>query len=167
MPPALHWSPSKPVAPFSGALSRPCFLGHLALGFALTYARTLVVELLAARQTALGHLAHQPLDLAAVKEELALALWVVIGVAAVVVRSDVAPHQPGLAVVDGGVAVLEVHLGFAERLDLRTPQHDARLVRLQDLVVVERLAIARHHLVSDHGVANPARLLTSQARSVS
>ena len=42
----------------------------------------------------------QPLDLAAVREELAGAVWVVVGVAAVRIGRDVAADQPQLAVVD-------------------------------------------------------------------
>ena len=44
------------------------------------------------------------------QQELPLALWVVVGIGAVVVRRDVASDEPRLVVVDGGVAVLEVHL---------------------------------------------------------
>src|SRR3954447_24602946 len=68
------------------------------------------------RQPALGRLADQPLDLALVEQELAVALGVVVGARRRPVRRDVDVVQPHLAALDGGVAVLELGAPLAQRL---------------------------------------------------
>src|SRR6267142_5908578 len=49
--------------------------------------------------------------------------------------------QPGLAFLDLGVAIAQVHVTRTERLDLRAGQADAGLEALLDRVVVARLAV--------------------------
>src|SRR4030095_16402188 len=98
------------------------------------------------------------------KQQLSRALWVVGGIRAVVVRGDVASDEPGLSPVDGRVAVLEVHLGFPQRLHLGTPQDEPRLVRLENGEVVESLPVCGDHLLTSHRVDRV--LLTSLTWSV-
>src|SRR5919109_2822636 len=78
------------------------------------------------RQALLGSRAEQPIDLAAVEQQLAGALGVVV-VARRLVGGDVHVAQPHLAVAHLGVGVLQLGPAFAERLPLGALEHDPRL----------------------------------------
>src|SRR4029453_11888352 len=90
-----------------------------------------------------------------------------VRVLAMVIGRDIAANEPRFAVVHRGIAVLEIHLRLPKRFHLGAAQHDASLVGLENLVVVEGLAVGCDDLVSSHGAPKPARPLTSRARSVS
>src|SRR4051812_6435044 len=67
-------------------------------------------------------------------------------------------QKPELVVVDAGVGVLEVGASFAHRLDLGTREHDPGFPRVEDVVVVPRLAVGDDELVAapahrQHGTA--------------
>src|SRR2546423_13313293 len=65
------------------------------------------------REAALAHLAGQRLDLLAVKEELAVAVGIVVREVALVVRRDVRADEPHLAVAEVGVGAREIRPPFA------------------------------------------------------
>src|SRR5438876_689272 len=69
--------------------------------------------------------------------------WLVVPDVALVVWRDVHIIQPDLAILHARVALAQVHLACPDRFDLGASQGDAGFERLQDLVVVERLAIGR------------------------
>jgi len=86
--------------------------------------------------------AVQILDLAAVQEETAAALGLVVLPVAHLVLADVDLDQPGLTVLDPNVALAEVGETGAERLDLGAGQLDAGLEELQEVVLMAGLAVA-------------------------
>src|SRR5436305_8502613 len=89
------------VAPLVAAFLAPP-QGELDLGAA-------VLEVQAGRderEALLGHLGGEPLDLAAVQEELALPVGVVRGDRGLLVRRDVQADEPELAVARVGVGAL-------------------------------------------------------------
>jgi hypothetical protein len=138
---------------------------HLALHLAILDRLALVALVLAARQrdlhlgahaagevdarrdereALLARLADQPLDLRAVHEQLARALGLVVLPRGRAVGRDVDVVEPDLAVVDGGVAVLDLRLALAQRLDFGAGQHHARLPLVEEVEAVRRLPVGRH-----------------------
>ena len=95
------------------------------------------------RQAPLRGLAHQPLDLAPVEQQLARALGIVV-LARGLVGRDVHVAQPDLAVAHLGVGVLELDAAGAQRLDLRALQHDPGLEPLEQVVAKAGLAVGGH-----------------------
>ena len=77
----------------------------------------------------------------AMQQELPLPHLRMVGVAAMAVGADVHVHHPHLAAVGPRVAVAEVDAPFADGLDLGAEQRDARLLGLEDVVVVAGFAI--------------------------
>src|SRR5512134_4000647 len=69
-------------------------------------------------EAALGGLADQALDLAAVQQQFAGAVGVVVLAAGRQIGRDVGATQPDLAVVDGREGLVELGLALAEGLDL-------------------------------------------------
>jgi hypothetical protein len=51
---------------------------------------------------------------------------------------------------DVGVRLLDADTALAERLDLASGQHDARLEPLEEVVVVPRLSVLRNRLLARH-----------------
>src|SRR6478672_2555879 len=124
----------------STSLSMPIFHRGtcLAIDLALANGLTLVVRLLALRETdreldaaalvveakrhechaALHGPANQLADLLAMQEQLAAPRRLMVGVPAIGVRADVHVVDPDLAGLDAGVAVAEVHAAVADRLHL-------------------------------------------------
>src|SRR6185295_3709098 len=136
---------------------------RLAIGLALLHRLALVVLLLAPgeadghldaavlevdaqrheRHPALDRLADQLANLALVQQQLAAAQRLVVGVAAVAVGADVDDVEEHLAVLDPRVAVAQVDAAFADRLHLGAEQHQPRLEGLEQVIVVEGLAVFR------------------------
>src|SRR6185295_9584110 len=136
---------------------------RLAIGLALLHRLALVVLLLAPgeadghldaavlevdaqrheRHPALDRLADQLANLALVQQQLAAAQRLVVGVAAVAVGADVDVVEEHLAVLDPRVAVAQVDAAFADRLHLGAEQHQPRLEGLEQVIVVEGLAVFR------------------------
>src|SRR5204863_1306623 len=77
------------------------------------------------RQPLLDDLSLELVDFPAVEQELSLPFGFVILAIAVGVRRDMDADQPRLAPVDVHVAVLQIHLGFAQGLHLGAGQSDA------------------------------------------
>src|SRR4051812_9372666 len=120
---------------------------HVPLGLALLDRLALVEAVLAARerdldlrvraaevdagrderQPALVRAAHEPLELAATDQQLAIALGLVVLPRRGAVGRDVDVVQPQLAVAHGGEAVLERRGARTQRLDLGAAQHHAGL----------------------------------------
>src|SRR5215208_1372041 len=75
------------------------------------------------------------------QEQLPLARGLMIGIAAMAVRIDMDVVDPHFAAVHAGVAVAQVDVAFADRFHFGALELDAGLERLQDVVVVERLAV--------------------------
>src|SRR6202008_2392894 len=90
---------------------------------------------------ALDGLANQLLNLVAVEQQLSPAQRLVVRVPAVGVRADVDVVQKHFPIVDPREAVAEVDAAFANRLDLGAEQRNARLERLEKVVVVMRFAV--------------------------
>src|SRR5262245_25807423 len=95
------------------------------------------------RQSLLHHAASQFLDLVAVEEELAVAPFLVMGIAGVAVGTDVHVQQPDFALVNPCVAVPQVDRTFANRFHFSSEQDDTRFPGVEDVIVVEGLAIVR------------------------
>jgi hypothetical protein len=134
---------------------------HVALGVALLDRLALVVAVPAARdrdldlraraaevharrderQAALGDAAGEALELAAVGQQLARALRLVVLPRGRRVGRDVHVVEPQLAVAQGRVAVLELHRAFAQRLDLGALQDDPALELVEELVAKRRLPV--------------------------
>ncbi len=93
-------------------------------------------------QSLLLHRADQPANLASVEQQLPAAAGVVIHVAARLVGGDRETIEPHLAVVHHPVRLLEADLTGADGLDLRPGEHQSRLPRLENVVVVPRSGIA-------------------------
>src|SRR5262245_21416708 len=79
-------------------------------------------------------------------EKAAGARRIVILVRGGIVWADVRVSKIELIRIDRGVRVHELRLGRAQRLDLTSLELDSRLERLDDRVVVARLAVARDDL---------------------
>jgi len=67
---------------------------------------------------------------------------------AVVVMADVHLAQKHLVILDDGVAVLEIGLAGAQRLDLRSGQYDACFVNVVDVVIDPRELVRRYEFMS-------------------
>jgi hypothetical protein len=93
----------------------------------------------------LDGLANQLPDLVLVQQQPALPPGVVIHVPAVRVGVDVHVVQPHLAPLHLGVAVAQVRPPLADALHLGAEQRDAGLERLEDVVIVKRLAVVGNH----------------------
>ena len=93
------------------------------------------------RETLLLRLAKELIDLLAVEEEFSSTERLVIHDVAVAVRTDVTIEQPDFSVLHKTVAVLEVDLPFANRLDLGTLQHHAGFKGFEYVVVMVGLSI--------------------------
>src|SRR5688572_27366079 len=150
------------LAPASG----PHRLLDLALGFRLLRRFPFVEELLAAGdgdlhlgpsllevhpernqcEAALGSLAGELLDLAAMQKQLPGPLGLVVELVPPRVLGDVAVDEPDLAPLDLGIGVFETGARFAEALHLGAGQHQAALDGVEDEVLVMRAAIAADHL---------------------
>src|SRR3954468_16925223 len=123
------------------------------------------------RQALLLGLADQPLDLALVHEQLARALGLMVLARRRPVGRDVDVVQPHLAVLDRGVAVLELRLAAAEGLDLGAREHEAGLPLVHQVVAVARLAIGgdvghRRSTLADPDVRPHACALVTRERAV-
>ena len=139
---------------------------HVAAGLAARVRLPLVVELLALaephlhlhpsvpeidgeghqRQPVLGDLGAQLQDLALVHEQPPHPVGVAVEDVALFVGADVHAADKDLAVFHGAEGVLEVQRPGADGLDLRAAQLDARLVAVQDKIVVVCLAVRRRLL---------------------
>src|SRR5580658_2831029 len=92
------------------------------------------------------------------QQQLPRAQRVVVVVAGVGIRSDMRIQQKGFPILDEAVGVLQIGLTLADRLDLGPAQGYARLVLLEDEVVVTGLAIlggvagAGSHRVAQFGL---------------
>src|SRR6516162_6240849 len=152
-------------------IARPLSLGPqqpsaLPLPAALLLGLALVVQLLAAgeRKLELGAAllieieperherhslaldrAHELVDLAAVKQELAHALGRMVEAAALQVFRDIGVDKPDLAAARIGVGFCDRRLAAAQRFNLRAGEREAGLERLTDLIVEARLAIVGDH----------------------
>src|SRR6188474_2639610 len=83
----------------------------------------------------------EPLDLASVEEELPGPHGLMVPAVSLFVGCDVHPLEPELPLLDLGPGLLDGRLPGPKRLDLRSPQHQTRLDRLEDEVVVGRLRV--------------------------
>src|SRR6266540_1836867 len=92
-------------------------------------------------QSALGRLADQPLDLAAMEEELAGPVGIVVLVRRRQIGRDVGAAHPHLAAIDHRVGLVDLRLAVAERLHLASAQLDAGLHLLQHLELVPCAAV--------------------------
>ena len=81
------------------------------------------------------------------QQQLAPARGLVIGVAAVAVRTDVDVVDPDLAAFDAREAVAQVGAPFADRLHLGAEQRHAGLEGLEHVVVVVRLPVVGDDLL--------------------
>ena len=75
------------------------------------------------------------------QQQLPAAQRLVFGIPAMAVRADVHVVDEHLAVFDAGKAVAEVDAALADRLHLGAEQHDTGLERLEEVIVVPRLAV--------------------------
>ncbi len=87
---------------------------------------------------------RQPLDLAAVRQQPAVALGLVVLPRRRGVGGDVHAVQPQLPLADRDVPLFQLRPRLAQRLDLGAPQLDPALQALQQLVAVGGVAVARH-----------------------
>ena len=93
------------------------------------------------RQSFFGGASNQFPDFVTVQQELPLAGFSMIGIAPVTVWTDMHVHHPHLTALGACVAVAQVDASFADRLDLRTEERDARFIGFENVVVVSCLAI--------------------------
>jgi hypothetical protein len=75
------------------------------------------------------------------QEKFALPSRLVIRIATMAIGIDVDVVNPHLSIVDTGKAVSQVDASFADRLDFGSDQLNAGFERLEDVIVVKRLAI--------------------------
>src|SRR6188508_2685018 len=113
-------------------------------------------------QTALARLPEQRDDLAAVEQELAVAVGLVIRDVPLRVLVDVSSDEPDLALAHVRERPRKVGAAGAQRLHLRARERDARLVALEQVVVVPRSPVlcdqfgpAGHSLALDQKFAEP------------
>ena len=93
------------------------------------------------RQPFFGCASNQFPDFVTVQQEFPLARFSMFGIAAVTVWTDMHVDHPDLSAFGARVAVAQIDASFADRLDLRAKQRDARLVGFENVVVVACLAI--------------------------
>src|SRR5262245_3045752 len=103
------------------------------------------------REPLLAHHAVQRVDLAAVEEQLPVALGPVVELVPLRVLGDRRADEPRLAVADLAVGLSELRAAGAERLHLRAGQLDARLDPLEQVVVVPRAPVLGDELRPRHG----------------
>ena len=96
---------------------------------------------------ALDGLADQLADFVLVQQQLARAHRRMIGVPAVAVRLNVHVVHEDFPILHLRVAVAQVHTTLPDRFHLGAKQRDAGLERLDDVVVVVRLAVLRDVLL--------------------
>ena len=82
------------------------------------------------------------------QQQFAIALCRMIAERAELVLGDVRVAQPDLAIVDGGKRVDQGRAAGPQRLHLSAGEHHAGLNPLADVVVVQRLLVARDHLLA-------------------
>src|SRR5262245_15417379 len=92
-------------------------------------------------ETGLLGLGTQLANLLAVQQELSRATRLVVGPGSLGVLRDVDVVQPHLTVLDSGIPVNERGPPLAQRLDLGTGEHEARLEGVLDVVVVARAPV--------------------------
>ena len=100
------------------------------------------------RQPLLGGFSNQLAQLTAMQQQLPRPQRIVIHPVSVAVRTDVTIQQPDLSVLYETVAVLEIDLTFANRLDLGSLQHHAGFKGFEYVVVMVGLAIETGCFVS-------------------
>src|SRR5439155_1051222 len=105
------------------------------------------------RQAFFTQLPHEAIELAAMHEELAAARRLVVLPRRRIVRADVHVHQHELAAMEAREAVFQIGAAVAQRLHFAAGQHEPRLERLVDEVVVPRLAIDRDVARLSHRVS--------------
>lgn len=93
-------------------------------------------------------LLRELLDLSPVCQELAGAVRVMVRIGAMGVRADVCADQPQLTVGDAHVRLTDGNLALANRLDLRSGQHDSCLERVAYRIVMECAPVLGHDPVS-------------------
>src|SRR5688572_11936877 len=93
------------------------------------------------RQAFLGNAPDHLANLLPPQQQLPLPHLRVVGGAAMAVGADVDVHHPHLAVLDARVAVAQVHAALANRLHLGPEKRDARLPRVENVVIVPRLPV--------------------------
>src|SRR5919201_4005397 len=99
------------------------------------------------REAALGGLRGELVDLAAVEEQLAVAVGLVWLDRGLRVRGDVCADEPELAVARLGVGATQAGLPLAERLDLAAGEDETRFDALEQVVLVPRAAVVRDQLL--------------------
>src|SRR6185295_20096405 len=80
-------------------------------------------------------------DFVTVQQKFPLTGLGMIGITAMTVWADMHVQHPDLTVLRARVAIAQIDASFADRLDLRTKQRDARLEGFENVVVVACLAI--------------------------
>src|SRR5882672_312526 len=100
------------------------------------------------RQTPLGDLAGEGVDLFPVEEELAIAIRIVVGEIALVVDRDVGADQPGFPASNVCVGLLERGPAVPEGLHLRAGQDDPGLYTLEEVVIVPGSAIVDDQMLA-------------------
>src|SRR5215210_3835337 len=87
------------------------------------------------------------------EQQLPVAVRIVARGAGLVVRGDVRPHEPELAVAHVAVRALEVRLPRTERLHLCPGEHETGLEPVEQVVVVPRAAVLGDQLLSSGHLA--------------
>src|SRR5262249_35565586 len=95
------------------------------------------------REAALLDLRAQLVELAAMQEQLPMALGLVAELARRPVGADVRADEEQLLAEEAGIRILQVGPPVAQRLDLAPREHEAGLEPLAHVVVVERAAVHR------------------------
>jgi hypothetical protein len=95
-------------------------------------------------QPLFGRSADELSDLFAMQEHFPAPLGIVIDIATMTVRIDVDVVQPDLSRFNARKAVPQVRFAFANPLYLGAEEHESRLERLKQVVVVKRLAVFRN-----------------------
>jgi hypothetical protein len=93
------------------------------------------------RQPPFGDFRGKTIELAAVRQQLARTLGLVVFARGRTVGRDVHGVQPQLAVLDRGIAVLQLGAGLAQRLHLGALEHDPALDAFDQLVAIGRVPV--------------------------
>src|SRR5436305_12153097 len=99
------------------------------------------------REAPLPDLAGERVDLLAAKEELPVAVGIVVLAVPLVVDRDVGADEPGLVPAHVPVRLLERGPALAERLHLGAGQDETGLDSIQEVVVVPRPAVVDDQLL--------------------
>ena len=92
----------------------------------------------------------QLLDLAAMHQQLARAVGIVRADAVRhLIRGNVHTVQPQLPVDDAGEGIGDLRVPLAQRLHLAATEHDARLERVDDVVVAMGAPVTGNELVAE------------------